>query len=194
MKLLLTILALCTSSFALGFTGIVPFKSGRVLAKSGMQMTLEENPEILQNRRSFVKLAAATTIAPILAQSLPSFADDYVNYSETENGLRYLILKEGTGDYVSPGTPIKAHYTGWLDGFESEKKFDSSYDRRKPFVFPVGTGRVIKGWDEAFLNMKIGEKRRIIVPPQLGYGARGAGGVIPPNATLYFEVEFLGLN
>mmetsp|Transcript_17017 Transcript_17017/g.23383 ORF Transcript_17017/g.23383 Transcript_17017/m.23383 type:complete len:189 (+) Transcript_17017:88-654(+) len=150
--------------------------------------------DLQYSRRDFVNaisVSAALVAAPVLYQARPAFAED--EFIQTDSGLKYLIVKEGTGGNVTPGQTIKAHYTGWLDDFDSEKKFDSSYDRRKPLVFQVGTGRVIKGWDEALLSMKIGEKRRIIVPANLGYGSRGAGGVIPPGATLYFDVELLGL-
>ena len=101
------------------------------------------------------------------------------------------ILQEGQGAEATPGQNVSVHYTGWLtDG----TKFDSSVDRGRAFEFPLGGGRVIKGWDEGVAGMKIGEKRRLTIPPHMGYGPRGAGGVIPPNATLVFEVELLGLN
>jgi len=108
---------------------------------------------------------------------------------KTASGLRYVVLQPGKGEKPARGTSIKAHYSGTLlDG----KKFDSSYDRGKTFDFAVGTGRVIKGWDEAFLDMRKGEKRVLIIPPQLAYGERGRPPVIPPSATLVFEVELVG--
>jgi FKBP-type peptidyl-prolyl cis-trans isomerase FkpA len=106
----------------------------------------------------------------------------------TATGLQYEILTVGNGQIAKAGDNVSVHYTGWLmDG----KKFDSSVDRNQPFDFNLGAGQVIKGWDEGVAGMKIGEKRVLIIPPELGYGARGAGGVIPPNATLKFEVELL---
>ena len=108
----------------------------------------------------------------------------------TSSGLQYLDLKVGTGATAQAGQTVTVHYTGWL---ENGKKFDSSVDRGQPFSFPLGAGRVIKGWDEGVQGMKVGGKRKLIVPSNLGYGARGAGGVIPPNATLIFEVELLGV-
>ncbi len=108
----------------------------------------------------------------------------------TESGLRYVDLVIGTGRQAELGDTATVHYTGWL---ENGKQFDSSRDRGEPFSFRVGAGRVIKGWDEGVQGMKIGGKRKLIIPPDLGYGARGAGDVIPPNATLTFEVELLEL-
>ena len=106
----------------------------------------------------------------------------------TPSGLKYQDTKVGDGAEARPGQTVSVHYTGWLtDG----KKFDSSKDRGQPFSFALGGGRVIKGWDEGVQGMKVGGVRRLTIPPQLGYGPSGAGGVIPPNATLVFEVELL---
>ncbi|HLD09959.1 MAG TPA: FKBP-type peptidyl-prolyl cis-trans isomerase [Methylophilaceae bacterium] len=111
-----------------------------------------------------------------------------------------LVKKDtivGEGREAEPGFNITVHYTGWLYDPSKEdghgKKFDSSLDRREPFVFFLGGGQVIQGWDEGFAGMKIGGKRTLIIPPEMGYGARGAGGMIPPNATLIFDVELLGI-
>ncbi len=108
----------------------------------------------------------------------------------TDSGLKYEDLTEGTGQEATQGVTVSVHYTGWLtDG----QKFDSSKDRNEPFSFPLGAGHVIRGWDEGVQGMKVGGVRKLTIPPQLGYGVRGAGGVIPPNATLVFEVELLGV-
>ena len=105
--------------------------------------------------------------------------------------MKVEILQNGDGAEATAGQNVSVHYTGWLtDG----TKFDSSVDRGQAFNFPLGGGRVIKGWDEGVAGMKIGEKRRLTIPPHMGYGARGAGAAIPPNATLVFEVELLGLS
>ena len=112
------------------------------------------------------------------------------NPVKTASGLEYWDIKVGTGATATKGQTVKVHYTGWLtDG----KKFDSSVDRGEAFEFPLGAGRVIKGWDEGVAGMKVGGKRQLHIPPQLGYGDRGAGGVIPPGATLIFDVELLGV-
>ena len=108
----------------------------------------------------------------------------------TSTGLKYEDVKQGTGEEAKAGKTVSVHYTGWLtDG----KKFDSSKDRGQPFEFPLGGGRVIKGWDEGVQGMKVGGVRKLTIPASLGYGSRGAGGVIPPDATLVFEVELLGV-
>ena len=112
----------------------------------------------------------------------------------TPSGLQYEDTIAGTGAEAKAGQHVKVHYTGWLynDGVQGAK-FDSSKDRNDPFEFPLGAGMVIRGWDEGVQGMKVGGQRRLVIPPQLGYGARGAGGVIPPNATLLFEVELLAV-
>ena len=113
------------------------------------------------------------------------------NVVTTDSGLKYVQLKEGTGATPKTGQTVVVHYTGTL---ENGEKFDSSRDRNQPFSFKLGVGQVIKGWDEGLSTMKVGERRKLIIPPELGYGARGAGGVIPPNATLNFDVELLKIS
>lgn len=110
----------------------------------------------------------------------------------TISGLQYEIVKEGTNNSPQKGNAVTVHYTGWLDENGTPgKKFDSSLDRGTPFTFVIGIGQVIQGWDEGVLNMKVGEKRRLFIPASLGYGARGAGSIIPPHAALIFDVELL---
>ena len=118
----------------------------------------------------------------------------------TDTGVKELQMvdtKVGTGAEAVPGRVVSVHYTGWLfDATKADKrggKFDSSKDRNEPFEFPLGGGQVISGWDKGFAGMKVGGTRVLTIPPDMGYGARGAGGVIPPNATLVFEVELLGV-
>ncbi len=111
--------------------------------------------------------------------------------TQTASGLAYEDLATGEGPAAQAGDTVSVHYTGWL---ENGTKFDSSVDRDEPFEFPLGAGMVIQGWDEGVAGMQVGGKRKLLIPPELGYGARGAGGVIPPNATLIFEVELLAIN
>jgi len=113
---------------------------------------------------------------------------------KTESGLQYEDLKVGTGESPRAGQKCSMHYTGWLwENGAKGAKFDSSVDRGQPFEFPLGQGRVIKGWDEGVATMKVGGKRLLLIPGNLAYGERGFPGVIPPNATLLFEVELLGV-
>ena len=113
----------------------------------------------------------------------------------TSSGLQYDDIIVGEGAQANAGTRVSVHYTGWLQNADGSagNKFDSSKDRNEPFEFPLGAGHVIKGWDEGVQGMKVGGLRKLIIPAALGYGARGAGGAIPPNATLIFEVELLGV-
>jgi FKBP-type peptidyl-prolyl cis-trans isomerase FkpA len=112
----------------------------------------------------------------------------------TASGLQYIDTDIGTGATAAVGQEVSVHYTGWLfNNGEQGGKFDSSKDRMQPFEFDLGAGMVIKGWDEGVAGMKVGGKRTLIIPPELGYGVRGAGGVIPPHATLKFDVELLGV-
>lgn len=115
---------------------------------------------------------------------------DSKNAITTPSGLKYIDITPGTGDAPQTGQLVTVHYTGWL---QNGTKFDSSLDRGDPFRFVLGQGKVIKGWDEGVATMKVGGKRRLIIPPGLAYGPRGAGGVIPPNAELTFDVELLGV-
>ena len=109
----------------------------------------------------------------------------------TDSGLKIEELVEGEGDVAQSGMQVQVHYTGWLTNGE---RFDSSHDRDQAFGFGLGKGQVIRGWDEGVQGMRIGGKRKLTIPPQLGYGQAGAGGVIPPNATLVFEVELLAVS
>ena len=139
---------------------------------------------------------SASAINTVLAQASGSSSAGASALMTDENiitlpsGLKYIDIVEGTGEMPKKGQTVVVHYTGTL---EDGRKFDSSRDRNQPFDFAIGAGRVIKGWDEGLSTMKVGGQRKLIVPPDLGYGARGAGGVIPPNATLIFDVELLAI-
>jgi peptidylprolyl isomerase len=134
-----------------------------------------------------VALALTVAIAP-----LASVAAATNQVTEMPDGLKYTDEKIGAGAAAKSGEQVTVHYTGWLDNAGVKgKKFDSSVDRGEPFSFTLGAQQVIPGWDEGVAGMKVGGKRTLVIPPELGYGARGAGGVIPPNATLIFDVELL---
>lgn len=137
------------------------------------------------------KIIASVFIAALIA--VPAFAakdarKESAKTVTTASGLQYVDLVVGKGASPKAGKSVKVHYTGTL---ENGKKFDSSVDRNEPFSFVIGVGQVIKGWDEGVMTMKVGGKRKLIIPSKLGYGTSGAGGVIPPNATLLFDVELL---
>jgi peptidylprolyl isomerase len=139
-----------------------------------------------------VALAGATLLAA--GATTPAAAQTSGSTMTTASGLKIQDTKVGTGATPQAGQTCVMHYTGWLyENGAKGQKFDSSVDRGQPFEFPIGRGRVIKGWDEGVASMKVGGKRTLIIPPELGYGARGAGGVIPPNATLMFDVELLAV-
>jgi peptidylprolyl isomerase len=145
----------------------------------------------------FTRAALMTAALTFTAIGTIAMTDDASAQSKpitTPSGLQMTDTNIGTGAQPKQGQTAVVHYTGWLytNGAKG-KKFDSSVDRGSPFEFPVGAGRVIKGWDEGVATMKVGGKRTLVIPPQLGYGERGAGGVIPPNATLIFDVELLGV-
>ena len=128
--------------------------------------------------------------AALIAMTAAANAD----FVTLPSGLKYQDEVVGTGPEPKTGQQVTVHYTGWLyENGQAGAKFDSSKDRNDPFEFPLGAGMVIRGWDEGVQGMQVGGTRRLVIPPQLGYGARGAGGVIPPNATLLFEVELLAV-
>jgi peptidylprolyl isomerase len=135
-------------------------------------ITIEASPAAPNTKKENIKMAQA-------AQEVT-----------TPSGLKYTDEVVGNGPSPRNGQTVVVHYTGWLT---NGTKFDSSLDRGQPFTFPLGQGQVIKGWDEGVASMKVGGKRKLVIPPDLGYGNRGAGGVIPPNATLVFEVQLLGV-
>ncbi|MDH7570011.1 MAG: FKBP-type peptidyl-prolyl cis-trans isomerase [Armatimonadota bacterium] len=157
-------------------------------AKQQSAMPPEGATEVVETPDTPKPEATTEDAAVKAARTLGTATTAAVQKSDT--GLQYIDVKEGSGDPPKPGDVVSVHYTGWLvDG----KKFDSSRDRGQPFQFQLGAGQVIKGWDEGVATMKPGGVRKLVIPPELGYGAQGQGD-IPPNATLVFEVELLGVN
>jgi FKBP-type peptidyl-prolyl cis-trans isomerase len=143
-----------------------------------------------------LRSACAAVALAIIAAATPLGRSDAATNQviEMPNGLKYTDTKTGDGVTAAAGNKVSVHYTGWLfNNGAKGTKFDSSVDRGQPFQFTLGAHQVIAGWDEGVAGMKVGGKRTLTIPPELGYGARGAGGVIPPNATLIFDVELLGV-
>ena len=145
-----------------------------------------------------IHFGAAAAVLGLISLTIPPFLENGAaqgvsnKMSELPSGLKYTDTTVGTGAVASSGHKVSVHYTGWLyNNGQKGNKFDSSVDRGQPFSFALGAQQVIRGWDEGVAGMKVGGKRTLIIPPELGYGARGAGGVIPPNATLMFDVELL---
>jgi FKBP-type peptidyl-prolyl cis-trans isomerase FkpA len=141
------------------------------------------------------RAALATTLS-VAATGVTAMSEaaDAQPVTTTPSGLKIIDLKVGAGPSPKPGQTCVMNYTGWLyENGKKGNKFDSSLDRNQPFSFPIGQHQVIAGWDEGVATMKVGGKRTLIIPPELGYGSRGAGGVIPPNATLMFDVELLSV-
>src|ERR1700722_20372043 len=151
-------------------------------------------PEVAVSPRGPMSLNHLFASAILLALAAVPLTVQAAGEVTTPSGLRIIDVKVGTGPVPQAGQTVTVHYTGWLfvDG-KKGNKFDSSLDRGQPFSFTIGQGEVIKGWDEGVATMHVGGKRTLIIPPTLGYGASGAGGVIPPNATLIFDVELLGV-
>ena len=141
----------------------------------------------------FARRAALCAFLALLATPALAQDADLAAARRTPSGLGVIDAREGAGEPAAPGRNVRVHYTGWLlENGRRGRKFDSSVDRGQPFEFPLGQGRVIRGWDEGVAGMKPGGQRTLVIPPDLGYGARGAGNVIPPGATLVFDVEYLG--
>ncbi|MBD1922815.1 FKBP-type peptidyl-prolyl cis-trans isomerase [Microcoleus sp. FACHB-831] len=159
--------------------------------KAAIASEISKNqPAVVAQITSNSTVAENTTLIAMDSNSESNKADGQ-NVQTTDSGLKYVELQEGTGATPKKGQTVVVHYTGTL---ENGTKFDSSRDRNEPFSFKLGVGKVIKGWDEGLSTMKVGGRRQLIIPPDLGYGRSGAGGVIPPNATLIFDVELLKIS
>lgn len=147
-----------------------------------------------KNTENNNKVAPAAPAPAAAAPATPT-GEKQMTRKRTNSGLEYEVLKEGTGANPRAGNTVTVHYTGWLDdNGKPGKEFDSSFKRNQPFSFKIGIGQVIQGWDEGVMSMKVGEKRRLFIPSNLGYGSRGAGNVIPANANLIFDVELISIS
>jgi peptidylprolyl isomerase len=187
-------------NFPLGRGMVIPgWEEGIALMNVGTKARLVIPPALAygeQGAGGVIPPNATLTFDVELVAILPGSPEtptavDEADYVVTDSGLKYYDLALGDGPAPQPGVQLLVHYTGWLlDG----TKFDSSLDRGQPFVFIFGAGQVIPGWDEGLATMQVGGKRQLLIPPELAYGEQGAGGVIPPNATLIFEVELLGID
>ena len=156
---------------------------------SGKDVVASQNtPDTIGSTEIQEQVAEGTILNPTITMAENIMAQDDEKVTTTDSGLQYVDVVEGDGATPKTGQTVVVHYTGTL---EDGSKFDSSRDRNQPFQFKVGVGQVIKGWDEGVGSMKVGGRRKLIIPSNLGYGSRGAGGVIPPNATLIFDVELL---
>jgi peptidylprolyl isomerase len=186
-------------TFALGRGMVIPgWDEGIALMRVGGKAKLIIPPDLAYGERGAGNVippnatltfeVELVSIQPGSPEAPTELAEE--DYMTTESGLKIHDLEVGTGAVPETGQRVTVHYTGWL---EDGLKFDSSLDRGQPFTFVVGMGQVVAGWDEGLATMKVGGKRQLVIPPELGYGERGAGGVIPPNATLIFEVELLGV-
>jgi peptidylprolyl isomerase len=184
-------------AFALGRGMVIPgWDEGIALMKMGGKARLIIPPDLAYGERGAGNVIPpnATLLFEVELVSIQSGSPDAptevneADYVTTDSGLKYFDLEVGDGPLPQSGQRVSVHYTGWL---EDGTKFDSSLDRGQPLTFALGVGQVISGWDEGVATMKVGGRRQLVIPPELGYGEQGAGGVIPPNATLIFEVELL---
>ena len=165
-------------------TVLIPAILALLALATGPDAMAQDNPSVVATPNTTPSAAASPTPA---AKKKKAGADVIT----TPSGLKYQVLKRGQGSFAMKGETVSVHYTGWLT---NGTKFDSSVDRGQPFQFTLGAGQVIQGWDIGVTGMRVGEKRKLTIPADLGYGAQGAGGVIPPNATLIFDVELLGIS
>ena len=174
-------------------SGLVTASIGGAICRLSVERSAGPAVLIEAADRALYAAKAAGRDRLVMAGELLTFRP-VVSALTTASGLQIIDTKVGAGASPKPGQICVMHYTGWLyENGQKGKKFDSSVDRNEPFEFPIGQKRVIAGWDEGVASMKVGGKRTLIIPPALGYGARGAGGLIPPNATLMFDVELLGV-